>query len=656
MDNFKNRVAKTIVKTQFQENKVLLVSTPQLLDVTHYACYLIINDSIVEKKKYQLKREFIFDISSYTLNDEMKLRVYFFNKAINEKVGKTFNITELRLRDFILRPEIDKLKNRQMISLGSNLINQQMLELRPFLPYKIDQEFNFWEENPFNSRTWLWKLHWFEYLMHLLAYYDATKDTQALELGKKSIESWWKSYWYQESDFEFVWHDHATALRAEVLLVFYCYVEEYDKAWFNKNYSFFSKLRLFILSLKDKLLIDDFYSEHTNHGLEQSRVLLLLCIYFNIESGCKIAVERISSELDYSFTSEGVHKENSPGYHQFVLKLFLDIISRFPKNLLGDLSYKFEVIGSKALSYLAHIIRPDGNLPIIGDTQLIKATDSYSEYFLGDDAYKYYCYSSSKGCKGQAPNDLFKVYEESGYAIYRDIWGNKDNFDQSVHLVLKAGCLSQYHHQQDENNIVLFAYGEDWLIDSGLYKYDNKDPIRKYMRRREAHNVPIIPHCLYSPDFSHRVANWSLSGKENKEYYFISGVNRVLQTVEHRRNILILKDQKIGYFKYKVCDEIVSLDNLNRSVDFLWHIPSDKVIKIEDKKIYIHSKKSKKILVIELSLNAEVTVSTGIVGRKVLSCISEKTNKVLDSYLVRISFNASKEGKFDFDFHFINKD
>src|SRR5690606_34093799 len=78
----------------------------------------------------------------------------------------------------------------------------------------------------------------------------------------------------------------------------------------------------------------------------------------------------------------------------------------------------------------------------------------------------------------------------SGYAIYRSSWGPGAN---QTHVIMKSGFLSKYHRQDDDLNILIYAYGEDWLIDSGLYNHNQKDPIRIYMRSIKAHNVPYIP-------------------------------------------------------------------------------------------------------------------------------------------------------------------
>lgn len=652
---FVNKVRQARIDIRYQSGQPdqLIVSSSDVDWATHYACYLQVNGETVVTYGYRHQREFHFDLSAYSINDQIKVRYYFYNRAEDVRGGKSVDVTAERLRLWILMAEEDKLSNLKLSQLGKLLVEQRQLQLGPFPQYSITADFNFWEQDPFNNRSWQWRLHWFEFINQLLPYYHQSKEQSALALAQKSIESWWDSYWGKPSKFEFIRHDHATALRAEVLLTYYCYVAEYVPDYFLSQKLFFKKLHQFLLELKAQLLDPGFYSEHTNHGLEQARVLLLLGVYFQDQKAQEIAVGRISSELEFSFTEEGVHKENSPGYHQFVLKVFLNIIARFPKEILGDLATRFDEIGTKALSFLTHIIRPDGYLPIIGDTESIRPSDGYKTYFKDDVAYQEYLYSASLGKRGQKPSETFKVYEESGYAIYRNHWGDRNDFTQSVQLILKAGCLSRYHHQQDEGNVLLYAYGEDWLIDSGLYNYINADPIRKYMRSRHAHNVPIISNSQYDRDFKHRVHNWQLSSTEDNHKLRIEAAHQVLSGVDCKRSIIFENHtSNKELFDFCIEDTIKSLDKKNRDIALYWHIPRDKSISIEDdKSITISSITSQYLLKLSLSEAADkVYVIQGIQDKKVSSCVSKKFGVIEDSYCLAIHYSGKEHFFIRFQF------
>lgn len=640
-NDFKKMAAKSIITPIFVEDDYLEITCSRVESISHYACYLYINNTLVEKTNYQRENIFKFNFLGYSLNDEIKIRCYFLDKVTDERSARTIELTEVRLRDFALSSEQAGFSNEKNIILGEDLVRNKQLQLGPFPSYKINDEFDFWGADPFNNRSWQWRLHWFEYVRHLLAYYDASKDLAALELLQKSIDSWLELCLEKADDFEFVWHDHATALRAEVLLTAHCYIHKYSAKWGDDNQDFMSQLKRFLEDSKEKLLEDGFYSKHTNHGLEQARVLLLLSIYFQDISAQSVAVKRISSELAFSFTSEGVHKENSPGYHQFVLKVFLGIISRFPKSILGTLSQEFDRIGTKALEFLAHIIRPDGLLPIIGDTELIRATDGYSRYFKDDIAYQEYLYSSTQGKRGSKPRTNFKIYPKSGYAVYRDKWRERSDFAQTFQLILKAGCLSRYHHQQDEGNIVLYAYGEDWLIDSGLYNYVNRDPIRKYMRGREAHNIPVIAGSLYHKDFSHRIENWQLDYEQESENLSLFCENNVLQGITHKREIHIPQSAK-GKISFSVIDDMTMAVKSPQNITFYWHFPADKVINImHDNALTIEGTSGANMTIKFTPLPESITLEKGIVNGSVVSCISHKFGEYEQSKLIKVTYTAN---------------
>ena len=66
------------------------------------------------------------------------------------------------------------------------------------------------------------------------------------------------------------------------------------------------------------------------------------------------------------------------------------------------------------------------------------------------------------------------------------------SFNETVYLVLKSGFLSRVHRHEDDLSIILYGHGEDWLIDSGLYRYQEDDPLRRDMRSAPAHNIAIV--------------------------------------------------------------------------------------------------------------------------------------------------------------------
>lgn len=622
-----------------------------------FGCYLYNNKGeLLFKKPYQAKNSFLFELGSLSSGSiqEFSIRIFIHNLSNSYKVGKNFKLKDLdfyqktpasiECRELIENKYQPILENPHNQTAGAKIVKGQLI-LKPFAVTSIDN-WNLWEKNPFQNRTWEWSLHSFSFIDQIIAYHSISGDDTILDCIKDAIDSWEERYFDLSGiTFEFIWHDHATALRAENFLYLLYYIQKYASNWAEKNIDFLIKTEYMVFWFGAKLAEDDFYTEHTNHGLEQVRVLLLLGMYFYHDEWSRIAENRLLSEIKFSFTDEGVHKENSPAYHQFVFKVFLRILQEYPQDTLSEVRKHFTKIAPRALQFLTHILRPDSNLPIIGDTELKPTTDGYRSYFRGGGPslalfHQEFEYSLTQGKRGKQPRQRLRVYPKSGYAIYRDRWQPSNNFLETVHLIFKTGCLSRYHHQQDENHLVLYAYGEDWLIDSGMYKYADRDKIRVYMRSRKAHNVPIISESsyLYS-DFNHRVHNWSLSSNlKDYDYYLIEGKNSVLQTVEHRRELRFPKKQGNDLFKLKIVDSIAGLDETLRSVCFLWHIPIDKEISVKDNQIKITSTKSNKILIMKVTEPAEIAIQKGSVGNRIESCVSNVFGNVEDSWVVKVFY------------------
>lgn len=532
-------------------------------------------------------------------------------------------------------------------SLGKSLFAQKKLELAPFSAIKFSSWGN-WEQDPLTNRSWQWRLNWLSFLSYLMAYHRASEDDAVLNFAREAIQSWLDTYLETDTSypFEFIWHDHATALRAEQLVLFIYYCKDNAPAWAAQHADFLQYVEQALLVHGEWLAKDSFYSEHTNHGLEQARVLLLLGTVFKGEQASqwqKIAILRINSELNFAFTDEGVHVENSPAYHIFVFKVFMGIIKDYPAEVLGDLAEQFEQLSAKALSFITHILRPDGKLPPIGDTEQLTTSDGYRDMFGHMLEYQYFLYASTQGRQGVIPPNVNRIYPRSGYAIFRDQWPTSEHYTKAFHLIAKVGCSSRYHHQQDEGHISLYAGGEDWLIDSGLYNYINNDPVRKYMRGRPGHNVPLISNASYDKEFEHRLHAWQVT--DASEEIAKPGLTmklEVLQPVVHTRRVDFDAQAKV----VEIEDEIVADDNELRNITFQWHFPKDKTITIEGNQVVVTSSSGNRLLI---EFKGEIPDSVSVVkGRKderVFSCISYKANQVEPSQLLRVLFKDRAELK-----------
>ncbi|MCV3345715.1 heparinase II/III family protein [Campylobacter lari] len=556
---------------------------------------------------------------------------------------------------------LDKIKlqicNQDNLELGKKYFEKGELVLKPFKGFKIGN-WQEWEIDPFKNRTWQWKLHWFSFLPFLLSYHYHLKKDKMLDEIKNIINSWFDSYIDTDKetvDFEFIWHDHCMALRAEQLVELYLYLKHYGESkWLGENENFLTRLLNAIVKHAFLLSKDEYFTKYTNHGLEQARVLLILGLFLKKDEYKVLAISRIKDEMLFAFTDEGVHVENSPSYHIFVLKVFIAIIKTYPEYIIKDLAVIFDIISKKALKFITHILRPDGNVPIIGDSEQDKTSDAYKAFYENTQEYSNLLYALSLGNGGMKPIETNVVYEKSGYVIFRDKWNDKDKFNQSIQLVCKVGCLSRYHHQQDEGHVNLYAFGEDWLIDSGLYNHNNTDPIRKYMRSRMAHNIPLISNANYDIDFDHRSNAWKiLDYSTDKIKPWCKIELKVLKNIIHHRTI----SMNFLDSSFDIEDEIIMEDGLERDVTMQWHIPLDKHIIISGTNLVtIKGKNQYMRLNIKHAMPNEIFTRKGIKNERVFSVISLKPNVYHDSYVLRYVFKNKKYLKIThcFDFKLSN--
>lgn len=479
------------------------------------------------------------------------------------------------------------LDNPELVELGRKAVEEQVYCFKGYEEARLDL-FSDWTANPFGSRSWQWQTASLNFLPWVIAYYGVKAPTAEPSFAIEAVRSWYSAAETRSLEYEFDKHDHAIAVRLENMLLLAAYMA---------NSRLSTDARLELEALIDSLccLLEDqtYYSRHTNHGIEQSRILATAAYVLEDNSASArwwaIATARLADELAFAFTREGVHVENSPGYHDYACNAFLKVVRLFPRERMEALRSDIDALMPKAMRFLAHIIRPDGKLPVIGDTQLRGVHSRFDAYAdCPESAWLEYAISS--GRRGRPPEKTTASFPESGYVVVRDRWRRAGGTDANIHLVMKCGYRSRYHRHDDDMNIVLFS-GEDWLVDGGAYSYEEASPVRRYLRSKWAHNVPVIHHRVhrwralstrsYGAAMQVDIADdGSLNARARTGAYAGFRASRHLEIDPKRRTFI-------------VHDRLEPLaprgESLFRS---LWHVPDDKDIYRRNQDILIVSRKS----------------------------------------------------------------
>lgn len=389
-----------------------------------------------------------------------------------------------------LNRELVNLDKDSIFEIGRRFVENNEWEIKNFPIWKVGIDVD-WSADPFKNRSWTWNLHQWAFLPGLIAYDRRMEVVTGCTAGIRHARRWWGLFAEQASAPPMAWHDHGTALRARNILLLMAQLEEHHGRYPDAEADIAFLRRIAVIHA-ETLLREDFYSVGTNHGLDQSLVLFELSQElpgFDADGkATECARRRIAYEIGHAFAPDGGHVENSTGYQNYGLVQAQMAIQRLSAydGAKVDVGLPEEVYDKAALA-LAFMSRPDGTLPLIGDTAFFTVRDIFSVKKPGK--YSTYLYAVKSGKVGTPPASTDLVLPESGWTILRSDWKGGADFARAVHIVFKSGFLSTYHRHDDDLAFSLFAFGAEWIIDGGLWKHQPKDPMRIYLRSAAAHSL-----------------------------------------------------------------------------------------------------------------------------------------------------------------------
>jgi hypothetical protein len=458
---------------------------------------------------------------------------------------------------------------------GRRLLDEGSYEFRGFPPARLDLLAD-WTANPFGHRSWQWHTASFNFMTWLIAQDAQTGDPRAMAQALATVRSWRERFVDRDSDYEFAWHDHATSSRALNVLWLLGHLRRSGREPQAQH-----ELESFLARHAGRLAEEGMYSRHTNHGIDQSRVLGMLGVCLPDQPGAAdwlaTAMTRLADELTFAFGPDGTHVENSPTYHQFVSNLFGEIARTFTPAQLGPMKPALDAILPKALDFMTWIVRPDGHLPPLGDSEQRPAINVYGS-LAGTPDYARLEWVLSGSRQGAAPSGWVRAFESGGYLVARSDWSIGDPRRDAFHLVFRSGFRSVYHRHDDDLSLCLY-WGGDWLVDSGMYNYVEDAPVRRYLRSKWAHNVPVPEG--FGPAWSRPAsdADGGLSllsadgGQARAEAWSAS-----YPGLKARRRLHL--DPAARRFEVEDTLQPVQNDGNEQRFHSLWHVPADKQVVI----------------------------------------------------------------------------
>ena len=498
-----------------------------------------------------------------------------------------------RAPDSFLAEQIASALDDEKAARGVELERGQLeFDRFPPAPFSGDPT---WAENPFDDPNWQWALHNFTIMRYLLAAHEKTGSDEYLSRAEALLKDWMQDNFQPTPPSRFSWHDHATALRLQNLLYFLEYARQQGISRGGMK-SLLEAIWAHASVLRDPA----FYVKHTNHGLDQSYILYLAGAanpeFADAAHWREVGRSRTMDELSFAFTPEGVHVENSPSYHMVLLRRTVLINSIFEHFEGDNIGAGLPALLDGAFRFAAYVVKPDGTLPRVGDSESLRVRDDPSFAVAGQlRGYREFKYSVTDGREGLAPEAPMRAFSKSGYVVLRDTWDAR-NFEKSFYLLFKSAYLSAYHRHDDDLSFVMSYMGEDWIIDSGLYSYDEKDPFRQYVRDARAYNVVVVDD-LAQP------RGWKNLGKSRIDGFSTNGLGAEIRAshslypnMKVSRTLLCQPPDFI-----RVTDRVLPADGEKHTYRVLFHVPGDKTVTVSEREAAVRSTETNVVLRLALT-------------------------------------------------------
>lgn len=303
----------------------------------------------------------------------------------------------------------------------------------------------------------------------LLQAYEATGRKEFFSAAEAVItraQAYEQSAWLPRGEF---WNDHAVAARICVLANFW--------RLYRHSPDFRPEVARQVLEMvarSEQLLAKPGqFTFSTNHGIVQNLALWHAVVAFpslpRTEEYRKLAGARLNDQLKFYISPEGVVLEHSAGYHQFGLEL-LGLALRYLDLMHQPVPPDWREKYTRAEQVYAALRRPDGSLPVFGDTQAeANALGPLVTSFDPDKRPRRLAFQAD-----WKPAEAINTYPASGYSIWWDgleFWPHTANLSQTV--VAWSNFPGQAHKHADEMSVLFWAGGQSWLSNIGYWPYDS---------------------------------------------------------------------------------------------------------------------------------------------------------------------------------------
>lgn len=330
----------------------------------------------------------------------------------------------------------------------------------------------------------------------LLDAYRMTKREEFFRQARDVIVGFAQYEAAQWVDQGMMWNDHAIAARIPVLVKFW--------AAYRMHSEFDPRIGRIVLDLVARsaylLAKPSFYAWRTGHGIVADVAMLQIAVAFPELQGIakirSVADGRFSNHLNYWINEEGVTLLHSAGYHSpqlfgLVLRLYTLNGIKIPEQWWKRYA--------KAIDFDLLLRRPDGTLPMYGDTSSMpRLAPRRTARHNGDGAAE-----PLNARTPSPPSNAFAVYPVAGHAI---LWDGLQRVDAADAIPAQTVMTWSYypglgHKVADELSMIIWTGGRTWLTNTGYWPYG-------VMGREQAESwgASNAPHLLGESKHSDRTS------------------------------------------------------------------------------------------------------------------------------------------------------
>ena len=286
----------------------------------------------------------------------------------------------------------------------------------------------------------------------LLSAYEMTGRDEFLITARDVILGW-ASYerkaWLPKG---FLWNDHAIAARISVLTKFWKLYRNHP------DYESEVAKHIFQLVARSGQMLSkpSHFTFATNHGVMQNLALWQIYLAFptlpTVEFYKQLALERMRDQMSFYINNEGVVLEHSAGYQKAGLE-FIGMAFKYLTLMNMPIPEEWRAKYANAKDFYAQLKRPDGSLPMFGDTG--GGSSSLGPFVI--------------------PKQSRSLYPVAGHCVWwdgLDAWPNAEALSQTV--VAWSYFPGHAHKHADEMSVLLWANKHNWWTNIGYWPYGTK--------------------------------------------------------------------------------------------------------------------------------------------------------------------------------------